>query len=83
MKKKRFKKDEYLLQNDSQYLALSDLVIITFEFQRNNKRNRTQHIFKTDYEILCPVKAWANTITQIQNTVPQGVAGNPRKFPSL
>ena len=67
----QFKKNGTLLTHDSHDTHLSDLVLITFEFQKNNCRNKTVHMFKTDDDILCPVKSWAYTITHILRTVPQ------------
>ena len=66
----QFKKDGKVLAHDSPHIALSNLVIITFEFQKNNQRNRTVHMFKTDDGTLCPVKAWAYTVQRIRTTVP-------------
>ena len=70
----QFKKDGKLLTHNSPCLALSDLVMITFEYQKNNMRNKTVHMFKTKDKILCPVKAWAYTISRILTTVPQSTS---------
>ena len=67
----RFKKNGVLLTHDSHGLTLSGLVIITYEFQKNNKRIKAVHIFKTNDKILCPAKAWAYTVNYIQTTVAQ------------
>ena len=67
----QFKKNGISLTHDSRNIHLSDIVLITFEFQKNNNRNKTVHMFKTNDNTLCPVKAWAYTITRILNTVPQ------------
>ena len=71
MRNIKFKKDGNLLHNNSPDLPFSDLVIITFEFQKNNRRNKAVHMFKTNDKILCPVKAWAYTIARIGDTVPR------------
>ncbi len=68
----QFKKNGITLTHDSQNIHLSGIVLITFEFQKNNNRNKTVHnMFKTNDDTLCPVKAWAYTITRILNTVPR------------
>ena len=46
------------------------MVAITFEFQKNDKRNKTVHMFKTGDKMMCPVVAWATTIKRIQQTIP-------------
>ena len=66
----RFKKNGRVLAHDSQGLIHADLVMITFEFQKNNIRNRTVHMFKTGDPVLCPVVAWATTVQRILRTVP-------------
>ena len=65
-----FKKDGHMMNHDSPNIIFSELVMITFEFQKNTKRNKTVHMFKTQDTLLCPVKAWASTVTRIWNTVP-------------
>ena len=67
----KFKKNGRVLEHDSQGLLDADLVIITFEFQKNNVRNRTVHMFKTGDTLLCPVVAWVTTVQRILNTVPE------------
>ena len=59
-----------MVNHDSPNVRFSELVMITFEFQKNTKRNKTVHMFKTQDTLLCPVKAWASTVTGIWNTVP-------------
>ena len=66
----KFKKQGILLTINSPNLFLSDIVMITFEYQKNNNRNKTVHMYKTNDDLLCPVKAWAYTITRILKTVP-------------
>lgn len=65
-----FKKNGQILDHDSVHLLYADMVIITFEFQKNNIRNRTVHMFRTGDPLLCPVVAWATTIKRILRTVP-------------
>ena len=72
-----FKKDGRLLNQDSQHISSADLILITFEFQKKNKRNKTVHMFKTNDNLLCPVKAWASTILRVRKTVP-GADGNTK-----
>ena len=43
--------------------------MITFEFQKNDWRNKSVHMFRTNDKILCPVKAWATTVQRIWATV--------------
>ena len=66
-----------LLDHNSKVLHSADMVIITFEFQKNTKRNKTVLLFKTADDILCPVKAWTHTIQRILNTVP-GACGDTK-----
>ena len=62
----RFKKDGTTLNHNSPFLLHADLVAITFEFQKNNRRNRTAHsMFRTKDSLLCPVKAWASKLKKI------------------
>ena len=65
-----FKKDGRLVDLNSPHLINADLIIITFEFQKNTKRNQAVHMFKTDDTVLNPVSAWARTIQRILKTVP-------------
>ena len=60
-----FKKDGSIFNHNSPFSLYADLVAITFEFQKNNRRNRTVHIFKTNDSLLCPVMAWASTVKRI------------------
>jgi hypothetical protein len=66
----RFKKNDKVLCHSSPELTTADMVIITFEFQKNKMRNKSVHMYKTDDEILNPVLAWASTIQRILQTVP-------------
>ena len=56
------KKDWKLLGHDSQYLSTADMLAITFEFQKNKKRNRTVYMLKEWDGILCPVETWTSIV---------------------
>ena len=43
----------------------ADLIIILFEFQKNDWRNHSVHMFRTDDPLLCPVIAGAITIKRV------------------
>ena len=58
----RFKKNGRMLDMGKDKLTEADLVAITFEFQKNDKRDKTVHMFTTNYGIMCPVVAWASTV---------------------
>ena len=65
-----FKKDGKILAHSSKSLSAADLIIITFEFQKNTKRNKSIHMFATDDKVLNPVRAWAIILQSILHTVP-------------
>ena len=46
-------------------LASSDIIIITFEFQKNDWRNHTVHMYSTDDNILCPVRVGARVVKRV------------------
>ena len=48
-------------------LISADLVIITFEFQKNDWRNHSVHMFRTDDLLLCPVRASAKIVKRVLN----------------
>jgi len=50
------------LPNDSLTLHLADSISITFEFQKNNKRDVTITMHWTGDAAMCPVIAWASII---------------------
>ena len=52
-----FKGKGVLIEHSNRNLKEADMVAITFEFQKNNRRNKTVHMLRTRDEILCPVKA--------------------------
>jgi len=47
LKNIQFKKNGTSLNQNSKNIHLSDLVLITFDYQKNNIRNKTVHMFKT------------------------------------
>jgi hypothetical protein len=65
MKNIVFKKDGAILSQSHPCLHQSNLVIITFEFQKNDKRDVSIHMFATNDPILNPVKAWAYTVKRV------------------
>ena len=65
-----FKKKGRVVKHDSDDLLNSEMVMITFEFQKNNVRNKSVHMFRTGDALLCPVVAWATIIRKILMTVP-------------
>ena len=56
-----FKKDGKTVPHSSPSLHASDIVMIIFEFQKNDKRDIQIHMFRTSDDILNPVIAWADT----------------------
>jgi hypothetical protein len=58
--------DGRLLCADSkENLAAAKLVIITFEFQKNDRRSTQVHMFSTNDSVLNPVVAWAYTVKRV------------------
>ena len=47
------------------------MVAKTFEFQKNDYRNKTVHMFKTWDDTLGPVIAWATTVKRLIYTLPK------------
>ena len=62
----RLKKGSKVIDHSHPNLHNSDLVRITFEYQKNDKRDVSIHMFKSGDAILCPVKAWAETIKRVR-----------------
>ena len=60
-----FKKDGRTLKHDNDKLEDSDIVMIIFEFQMNDKRDIQVHMFRTSDKSLNPVIAWARTIKRV------------------
>ena len=65
MRNIQFMKDGKRVHHNSPELASSDIVIITFEFQKNDKRDVQIHMFRTNDKVLNPVLAWAKTIQRL------------------
>ena len=63
-----FKKNGSILSQACtlQILESADLIIITFEFQKNDWRNHTVHMFATNDLLLCPVRASARIIHRVR-----------------
>ena len=59
------KKDGRILSHSDPYLESADLVVVNFEFQKNDKRDVQVHMFKTDDDVLNPVKALAMTVKRV------------------
>ena len=60
-----FKKNGITLQHTDEHLAQADIVMIVFEFQKNDKRDIQVHMFQTSDEVLNPVIAWAKTVKRV------------------
>ena len=65
-----FKKQGKVVDHFSKTLHDSDLVMITFEFQKNTQRNQSVHMFRSKDNLLNPVLAWATTVSRILKTIP-------------
>ena len=74
LKNIKFKKNGRILDHRLDKLVDAELVAITFEFQKNDKRDKMVHMFRTDDGIMCPVVAWASTVKRIVNTIPRATA---------
>lgn len=62
-----FKKNCFVIPHtSSSILPTADVVIIIFRDQKNGDKGKQVHMFRTDDDILCPVKAWAATVTRIR-----------------
>ena len=61
----QFKKNGRGLPHTSQNLEEADIVMITFQFQKNDKRDQRVHMFRTSDPLLNPVKAWAHTVQRV------------------
>ena len=60
-----FKSNGITIPHTSNDIENADIVLIVFEFQKNDKRNIQIHMFKTSDEILNPVVAWAKTVKRV------------------
>ena len=63
----QFVKNNKKVKYEDPKLELSNIVMITFEFQKNDQRDVQIHMFKTNDPILNPVKAWARTVQRVMN----------------
>ena len=52
-----FKKKDKILDHRRDILVDAELVVLTFEFQKNDERDRRVHMFGTDEGMMCPVIA--------------------------
>jgi hypothetical protein len=62
-----FKKNGRILAHSDPSLATADIVRLTFEYQKNDKRDVSIHMFATEDEVLNPVAAWAATVTRVRS----------------
>ena len=62
-----FKKNGRILDHSLPFevLASAEIVIILFEFQKNDWRNHSVHMFRTDDGLLCPVVAAAFSVKRV------------------
>jgi hypothetical protein len=60
-------KDGDIVPHSCSKLHLADNVSITFETQKNERKNNTITQWATDHILLCPVKQWANIIKRIRS----------------
>ena len=60
-----FIKEGNILSHTSPRLNLADCVSITFERQKNDRKEDTVTQWRTSDTILCPVKLWASIVTRI------------------
>ena len=61
-----FKKNSRLINHADSKLDESDLVRIQFEYQKNDKRDVSIHMFKSGDKVLCPIIAWARTVQRVR-----------------
>ena len=73
----RAKKNGRALDFRAKELIQADMIMITFEYQKNNIRNKTIHMFRTGDMLMCPVIAWATTVKRILDTIP-GASGDTK-----
>lgn len=69
LKSIKFRFKGKIIHHNSKSLTAADIVMITFEFQKNDWRSQTVHMFKTKDKLLNPVRAWALTVQRIRSTV--------------
>ena len=63
-----FKKKGRTIHHSSNISCLftAELVIITIEFQKNDWRNHSVHMWRSNDKLLCPVRAAANIFKRVQ-----------------
>ena len=62
-----FRRDGKTIAHDDPNLTESNIVIVTFEFQKNDKRDVSIHMFRTNDPVLNPVVAWASAVQRIRS----------------
>ena len=62
--------NEELLAFRAKNLNLADMIMVTFEYQKIIEETKQYICSKTEDNIVCLVKAWANTIKRILYTIP-------------
>ena len=60
-----FKTNGKTISHSSPRLQSAQIVMIIFEYQKNDKRDVQVHMFKTSDSVLNPVIAWANTVKRV------------------
>ena len=63
----RFYRDRRELSQMDPELHLADCVSITFTFQKNDQRDETVTMHRTDDPVLCPVRAWAAIVSRLRS----------------
>jgi hypothetical protein len=62
-----FKKGNSIINHLDPLIFSADLVRVKFVFQKNDKRDVCIHMFRSGDSILCPVIAWAHTVSRVRN----------------
>ena len=62
----RFMKGKSIMNQTHPKLHTCNLVQITFDFQKNDKRDVCTHMFKSGDQVLCPMRAWAETTRRVR-----------------
>ena len=70
MKNIILKREGTTIGHRSEMIKEADMGTITFEFQKNDRRNITIHMFRTGDSILCAVVAWGSTVKRLILTIP-------------
>jgi hypothetical protein len=61
----KFIRNKRSVRLDDPFLALSDTIAITFEFQKNDERDETVVMHCSGDPLLCPIRAWAAVVIRI------------------